>query len=140
MAGLDQLANTSNLPQKNSMFMMFSPNIERMCRNSTRGTEAQYLMPIPMFFDITLNASASTKVCKKKYTWNMIISHVPKTLNPFEYVDQYLTENQLQRLLAYESRSNEQVDALICMLDMEEFCDENLRTKVITFFRKAAGT
>ncbi|EMD9439664.1 hypothetical protein VXE32_003684 [Burkholderia cepacia] len=73
---------------------------------------------------------------QKKYMWNMIISHTPKTLNPFEYVDQYLTENQLQQLLAHELRSSQQVDALIRMLDMEEFCDQDLRSKVTAFFRR----
>lgn len=42
---------------------------------------------------------------QKKYTWNLIISHVPKTINPFQYLDQYLSGHQLERLLAYEHRA-----------------------------------
>jgi hypothetical protein len=74
----------------------------------------------------------------KKYEWNLVISHAPKTLNPYQYVGRYLSKNQVARLLAYPHRSEEQVDALIRMLDMEEFCDEALRAKILTLFR--AGT
>jgi hypothetical protein len=74
---------------------------------------------------------------QKERRWNLIISHAQKTLNPFQYLDQYLPRHQIERLLAYEHRSHEQVDALIRMLDMEEFCDEALRAKVLAFFRPA---
>jgi hypothetical protein len=69
-----------------------------------------------------------------KYNWNLLISHVPKTLNPFQYLGQYLPKHQVERLLAHEHRSEVQVDALIKMLDMEEFCDEALREKVRALF------
>ena len=74
----------------------------------------------------------------KKYNWNMVISHVPKTLNPYQYLSQYLTTQQVERLLVYEHRSEEQVDALIRMLDMEEFCDESLRQKILLLFQLPA--
>lgn len=72
---------------------------------------------------------------QKKYSWNLMITHAPKTLNPFQYLGQYLPNHQVKRLLAYEHRSEEQVDALIQMLDMEEFCDEALRKKILALFR-----
>ena len=68
----------------------------------------------------------------------MVISHVPKTLNPYQYLSQYLTTQQVERLLVYEHRSEEQVDALIRMLDMEEFCDESLRQKILLLFQLPA--
>jgi hypothetical protein len=74
---------------------------------------------------------------QKKYSWNLIISHAPKTSNLFQYLDQHLPKHQIERLLAYEHRSDEQVDALIRMLGMEEFCDEALREKVLALFRPA---
>lgn len=75
---------------------------------------------------------------QKKYSWNSMISHAPKTLNPFQYLDQYLPKHQIERLLAYEHRSKAQVDALIRMLGMEEFCDEALHEKLIALFRPPA--
>ncbi len=74
---------------------------------------------------------------QKKYMWNLIISRAPKTLNPFQYLDQYLQKHQIERLLAYEHRSKTQVDALIRMLDMEEFCDDALYEKLMAIFRSS---
>ncbi|MBC3935535.1 hypothetical protein H8K47_09190 [Undibacterium sp. CY7W] len=71
----------------------------------------------------------------KKCTWNLIIANAPKTVNPYQYLDQYLTTLQIERLLAFKHRSDGQVDALIQMLGMEEFCDEFLREKVLALFR-----
>lgn len=75
---------------------------------------------------------------QKKYSWNLVISHAPRTLNPFQHLGLYLSKQQVERLLAYEHRSEEQVDALIRMLDMNEFCDEALRNKVLSLFRPTA--
>lgn len=72
---------------------------------------------------------------QKKYAWNLIISHAPKTLNPFQYLDQYLPRHQLERLLAYEHRSDAQVEALLKMVGMEEFCDEAMYDKLLELFR-----
>lgn len=73
----------------------------------------------------------------KKYSWNLLISHAPKSINPFQYIGQYLPKRQFERLLAYEHRSETQVDALIQMLGMEEFCDAALRQKVLALFNPA---
>ena len=75
---------------------------------------------------------------QKKYNWNLVISHAPKSLNPYQYIGQYLPKHQLERLLAYPHRSDEQVHALIHMLDMEEFCDDALRQKVLALFVRRA--
>lgn len=72
---------------------------------------------------------------QKKYNWKLIIFHAPKTLNPYQYLDRYLPRHQIERLLAHEHRSEEQVDALIKMLDMEDFCDEALYAKLMELFR-----
>lgn len=71
---------------------------------------------------------------QKKSFWNMIVSSVPATLNPYQYLDRYLDKQQVERLLAYTHRSEEQVDAAIRMLDMDEFCDTSLRAKLLRLF------
>lgn len=72
---------------------------------------------------------------QKKYHWDMIISHAPKTLNPYQHLARYLSKSQVETLLALEHRSAAQVDALIAMLGMTEFCDAPLREKVILLFK-----
>ena len=72
---------------------------------------------------------------QKKYHWNLVISHAPKSLNPYQYLGRYVPRHQVERLLSYEHRSEEQVEALIRMLDMEEFCDDALRQKVLALFK-----
>jgi hypothetical protein len=72
---------------------------------------------------------------QKKYHWNMILSHAPKTLNPYEYLVRYLTKPQFETLLALEHRSADQVDALIQMLGMSDFCDASLREKALSLFK-----
>lgn len=71
----------------------------------------------------------------KKLAWNMLISHAPKDANPYQYISRYLPKDRLERLLAYPHRSDEQVDALIRMMDMEDFCDEKLRQALLSFFK-----
>lgn len=73
----------------------------------------------------------------KKYEWNVVISHLPAMLNPYQYLERYLPRQQFERLLAYEHRSEAQVDALIQMLGMEDFCDAQLRQKVLSLFQRA---
>jgi hypothetical protein len=75
---------------------------------------------------------------QKKYNWNLVISHAPMSLNPFQYIGQHLPKRQFERLLTYEHRSEAQVNALIQMLGMDEFCDEVLRQKVFALFNPSA--
>jgi hypothetical protein len=70
----------------------------------------------------------------KKYHWNMVISHVPKTLNPLQYLSQYLPPHAVERVLSLPHQSKQQVDELIRSLDMDEFCDDALRHKVYAMF------
>lgn len=70
----------------------------------------------------------------KKYHWNMVISHVPKELNPLQYLENYLPSHKVELVLALPHQSKQQVDEVIRMLDMDEFCDEELRRKVYLLF------
>ncbi|MGY0194599.1 hypothetical protein ACWA7J_05925 [Leptothrix sp. BB-4] len=70
----------------------------------------------------------------KKFNWNLLISHAPKGLNPLQYLSQYLPPHAIERVLALPHQSKEQVDAIIRLLDMDEFCDDALRIKVYGLF------
>jgi hypothetical protein len=69
-----------------------------------------------------------------KINWNMIISHLPLTLNPLQYLSQYLPPNAVEHVLSLPHRSKEQADAAIRLADMEDFCDDTLREKVYLLF------
>jgi len=73
----------------------------------------------------------------KKYAWNAVISHLPKTLNPLQYLSRYLPPHGVERVLSLPHQSKQQVDELIRLLDMEEFCDDTLRDKVYALFNVA---
>ena len=73
----------------------------------------------------------------KKYNWNMVISHVPKMLNPLQFLSQYLPSHSVERVLALPHQSKQQADEVIRLLDMDEFCDDELRDKVYALFGSA---
>ncbi|NPE56560.1 hypothetical protein HLB25_14315 [Dickeya dadantii] len=69
-----------------------------------------------------------------KIMWNMILSNFRPEMNPYQYLARYLSNNQIELILSYEHRSEQQVNALIRMLDMEDFCDTQLRAKAMRVF------
>lgn len=71
---------------------------------------------------------------QKKYSWNMVISHLPKDLNPLQYLSQYLPPHAVERVLALPHQSKQQADEVIKLLAMEDFCDTPLREKVYALF------
>jgi hypothetical protein len=66
--------------------------------------------------------------------WNMILSHAPSDLNPYQYLAQHLTDSQIEIVLSHQHRSEQQVDALIKLIDLHEICDENLKSKLMKVF------
>lgn len=71
----------------------------------------------------------------QKMMWNMILSNFRPEMNPYQYLARYLLTDQVEFILSYEHRSEEQVNALIKMLNMEEFCDDQLKAKAMRVFR-----
>jgi len=81
--------------------------------------------------------SRSVKRVSAHSTWNMLIQQVfiPKNINPYEYLDRYLTPSEIEEVLALEYRSKEQVDRIIEIADEFKACDENLREVIYKFFK-----
>jgi hypothetical protein len=75
---------------------------------------------------------------QRKCYWNALLAYATSDINPYQYIGRYLSERQLETILALKHRSAEQVDALIHMLGMEDFCDADLRTRAISLFRQCA--
>lgn len=74
---------------------------------------------------------------QQKFMWNMILSNLPAGMNPYQHLARYLSNKQIELILSYQHRSEQQVNALITMLGMEEFCDTQLKAKVMKAFEVA---
>ncbi|SQG10256.1 hypothetical protein [Stenotrophomonas maltophilia] len=72
---------------------------------------------------------------QKKYYWNMLISRRSESINPFAHLGRYLSKRQVERVLALEHRSAAQIDTIIEMMGMNEFCSPEFRAKVFALFR-----
>lgn len=67
--------------------------------------------------------------------WNIIIKHfIEGKLDPYEYLDQYLTRSELDEVLSLAMRSPQQVDKIIEIIDEYDACDDELRKKIYSAF------
>lgn len=67
--------------------------------------------------------------------WKVILRQcIEKHLDPYSYLDQYLTKTELDEVLALPVRSQKQVDRIIEILDEYDACDEELRQMIYTAF------
>ncbi|HFT7523595.1 hypothetical protein ACVGWB_24820 [Enterobacter mori] len=63
------------------------------------------------------------------------MSSIPDGLNPYQYLSRYLSNAHVEYILSFENHSEQQVDALIKILGMEDFCDSHLKAKVMKVFK-----
>jgi hypothetical protein len=67
--------------------------------------------------------------------WNLILERVAiEHLDPFTFLDRYLTKSELDEVLALPRKSRVQIDRIIEILDEYGSCDEELRGKVYRSF------
>lgn len=64
--------------------------------------------------------------------WSMMIHQVipQRDVDPYIYLDQYLSEDEIEDVLSYPFRSKEQVDRIIELLDVYKICDDSLRMDI----------
>jgi hypothetical protein len=81
--------------------------------------------------------------CKKVYNavnagsmWSLLIKQAfaQKKINPYMYLDKYLSGNEIQEILSLPFRSKEQVDRVIELVDECGVCDEELRKATYALF------
>lgn len=58
--------------------------------------------------------------------------------NPYNYLDRYLTSQQLAEVYALPMKSEAQVDRVIELIDVDRACDDELRSLACQLFRQAA--
>ncbi len=57
--------------------------------------------------------------------------------NPFDYLDRYLTADELKEVCRLPKGSEVQVDKVIDFMDSEGACDDDLRNLAYQLFRRA---
>ncbi|NTU50155.1 MAG: hypothetical protein HGA87_04605 [Desulfobulbaceae bacterium] len=81
--------------------------------------------------------------CKKTYatinsecSWNVLIKQVflPKKIDPYIYLDKYLSKEETEEVLSYPYKSKKQVDRIIEIVDEHDACNEELRQSVYQLF------
>lgn len=81
--------------------------------------------------------------CKKTYnavnvrcSWNLLIKQafLPKKIDPYMFLDRYLSSNEIAETLSLPFRSKLQVDRIIELVDEYGACDDDLRKSVYELF------
>ncbi|MBI5683124.1 MAG: hypothetical protein HZC45_08190 [Deltaproteobacteria bacterium] len=64
--------------------------------------------------------------------WNILIHQVipQKNIDPYIYLDQYLTEDELEDVFSLPYRSKEQVDRIIELVDSYKICNDSMRKDI----------
>ena len=68
--------------------------------------------------------------------WRLMLSQVviQNSKNPYDYLDRYLTETEMEEVSTFPPRSQAQVDRIVEIIDEDGACDDELRTLVYTAF------
>ena len=68
--------------------------------------------------------------------WNIMFSQViPGKIDPYKYLELYLTRSELDEVLSLPKHSQQQVDRIIQIIDEYGACDQSLRNKIYTAFK-----
>lgn len=71
-----------------------------------------------------------------KRFWSMMFSQViPGKIDPYNYLDKYLTVSELNEISLLPKHSKQQVNRIIEILDEYRMCDDELREKIYSAFR-----
>jgi hypothetical protein len=81
--------------------------------------------------------------CKRMYNavnarsmWGLLLKQAfpQKKIDPYMYLDRYLSDNEIEEILSLPFRSKSQVDRIIELADEYGCCDEELRKAAYIFF------
>lgn len=68
--------------------------------------------------------------------WNMILSHFKKQNDAYEHLSKFITNSQIELLLSYEYKSEEQIEKLIEIIDLNNACTPVIRAKIFDLLKK----
>jgi hypothetical protein len=68
--------------------------------------------------------------------WKVLLQQVfiPQKIDPYLYLDRYLTDYELQEVLSLPHQSKGQVDKIIAFVDEYNVCEDELRSLVYRLF------
>lgn len=77
------------------------------------------------------------KSVSEKSFWQMLFKQIvlPKKLDPYDYLDRYLSPNELEEVGRFPKRSIAQVERIISFIDEHGACDDELRALVHSAFQ-----
>lgn len=82
-----------------------------------------------------LECDRYVKVLGLHPSWNIILSHfVSGSRTPYNFLDRFLTPQEMEEVLALPHQSRAQVDRIIQIIDEHGACDDDLRRKTYQAF------
>ncbi|MDO8843834.1 hypothetical protein [Methylicorpusculum sp.] len=68
--------------------------------------------------------------------WNLLLQQVlpQQKIDPYQHLDKYLTDEQLEDIYSFPFRSQQQVDRIIQLIDTHQICTGLMRSKVYDAF------
>ncbi|MCW1410736.1 MULTISPECIES: hypothetical protein [Rhizobium] len=76
-----------------------------------------------------------------RMTWNLLINEfLKRNIDPYAYLERYLTPHELEAVRLLPQSSREQVDFIVRAADEFSACDDNLRAAIYRLFRVPAET
>lgn len=93
-----------------------------------------------VMMDDYLRCSRRVKAVSSRSFWNLILQQVviAGKRDPYNYLDQYLTEEELDEVNALPLRSRKQVSRIIELVDEYDACDDELRQIIFKAFNASA--
>jgi hypothetical protein len=74
--------------------------------------------------------------CHRNSNWNFLLqAFIGNNVDPYEYLDLYLTEKDLAETKEFTHQSAEQVDFIISKVDQYNVCIGELRRQVYRLFK-----
>ena len=69
--------------------------------------------------------------------WNLLFQQVlpQHNIDPYQHLDKYLTDEQLEDIYSFPFRSQQQVDRIIQLIDTHQICTDLMRSKVYDAFK-----
>lgn len=124
------LADTSEYIDIQKVFTLYSEHVHQFYDWHKGAAIVQYADALQQY----LNYRKMYEQHMQYMKWNMILSHLPRNINPYKHLHNYLTTSQLELVLSHPHRSEEQINEIIKHIDLHGVCDNNLKSKVMKVF------
>lgn len=84
--------------------------------------------------DIQRIQCARKVIAAKVWLGIVLQNAVPRKLNPYEYLPQWFTEEELKNIYSFDDHTREQLEYIISLRDPFGFCDRHTREELYKLF------